>query len=261
MSRGRGVFDVVNAADLAGVQFSAAEFDSLIATHGNSGELRRSVSCPCRRIDTRMPDVSCDHCHGLGWIYPPTLREPMIWLDTQRSAQAKIEGAGDLVDGTAQFTFPSGVVPARGDMMIPDGEEHVVTEYLYRDGTRRTPDALLRPYRSSADQVKPAQVGRRERLLYPVPCCVEFVAYIRPSDRGLAQANPTEYQIDNDGRWTWRGEAGPEPGEAWTVRYRAPAVYVIGKALPRFRHQHDQRMPHMVTAKRLDIVSSEDLRQ
>ena len=66
--------------------------------------------------------------------------------------------------------------------------------------------------------------------------------------------------VDNDGRWTWKGSAGPAPGEAWVVRYRAPAVYVVFTSLPRFRSEADEPMPQLVTLKRLDKVSHEDLR-
>ena len=76
-ARTRGVFDRLNLADLPGMHLSAAEFDSLIVQHGNSGELRRCLNCPCVRIDTRTADVGCKFCHGLGWLYPEELREPL----------------------------------------------------------------------------------------------------------------------------------------------------------------------------------------
>jgi hypothetical protein len=258
-NRTRGVLDGVNAAELPGVHLSAAEFDILIVSEGTSGELRRAVICPCVRIDIRTPDVSCSVCHGMGRTYPASMREPLIWLDSERSTTTKLASIGQIPDGTIRVTFPSGVVPAFGDMLLPDGEIHVVTETLFRDGSRRTHDVDLRPYRPSADQVKPAQNPRAERLLYHDPCCIEFVAYRR--DGQLCEANSSEYTIDADGRWTWRGDAGPEIGHAWTVRYRAPAIYLVHTSAPRYRSSADARMPHLVTARRLDIVSSEDLRQ
>ena len=74
----------------------------------------------------------------------------------------------------------------------------------------------------------------------------------------MAQAS--EYHVDTDGRWDWHGDAGPAPGDAWSVRYRAPAVYVVFTSAPRFRTEADQPMPQLVTVKRLDKVSHEDLR-
>lgn len=259
MTRSRGLMDVVNAADFAGVHLSSSELDLLIVSEGTSGEFRRAMLCPCARIDLRTPDVSCPHCHGLGRTYPMSAREPLIWLDSKRTTTTKLAAMGQIPDGTIQVTFPSAVVPGFGDMMLPDDEIHVVTEILFRDGSRRTHDAELRPFRASPDQVKPAQNPRGERLLYPDACCVELVTYRRGLE--LIEALPSAYHIDADGRWTWRTEQGPEPGHAWTVRYRAPAVYVVHTSAPRFRTSGDVRMPSLVTAKRLDVVSSEDLRQ
>lgn len=263
MGRNRGILDHVNLALFGGAKFSAAEFDAMIAAEGNSGEFRRCLTCPCVRLDPRTPEAKCPHCRGLGWIYPESLREPMIVLDQQRNATGKFSGAGEVVDGTVQATFPSGVVPGFGDMWRPDGEEHVVVETLHRNGSQRVTDAMLRPHRLSPDQVPPVLTGRKERLLYPDPCCIEHVSYLVRGDgleSRLATAGPLEYDVDADGRWSWIGNTGPAPGDAWTVRYRAPAVYVVYSAKPRFRSESDKRMPQLVTMRRLDKVSHEDLR-
>lgn len=257
-SRSRGLLDTANLADMLGVHMSALELDTMIVLHGNSGEFRRCMICPCVRRDIPNGDVGCPDCHGLGRQYPIHLREPLYVLDVQRSATAKLMAAGKLAQGTIQITFPSGVIPAFGDMWLPDQEEHVVTEVLFLDGSRRTVDADLRPFRVSSDSIKQADVGRKERLLYPNPCCIEDVAY-KADDGTTLHATPMQYHVDGDGRWTWR-IGGPAPGEAWVVRYRAPATYVIGTADPMYRSEADQRMPHRVTAQRLDVASHEDLR-
>lgn len=255
--RSRGVLDSVNVAQMAGLHLSAAELDLAIVTHGSSGELRRHVHCPCLRIDTRSAAIDCEHCRGTGRLYPPAMRQPLIVLDLQRNATLKLVAAGRVPSGTVQLTFPSGVVPGDGDMWLPDEEVHVVEEVLYREGSSRVTDAILRDRRISPDQVKPALGARRERLLYPTPCCVEHVAYV--DDEGkLIQANGAEYHVDGEGYWTWR-VGGPSPGRAWSVRYRAPAAYLVHTSAPVYRVEADEPMPHRVIAQRLDRLSHQDL--
>lgn len=258
MQRSRGILDAVNVGEVEGIHFNSAEFDALIAAHGSSGELRRSLYCPCVRIDTRTPDASCKHCNGIGKIYPEKLREPLIFLDSSRTANQQWAAAGVVVKGTIQVTFPTGTIPGEGDMILPDGEEHVVHEQLFREGANRVDDGLLRIHRQSPDAVKPALKKARERLLYPTRCCVEHVAYRRGPE--LLSAHPSEYHVAEDGTWTWRGDAGPEPGHSWSVRYRAAAVYVVHDAVPRLRVEQDTPMPYLVTAKRLDKHAFEDQR-
>lgn len=258
---GGGILEGVNVADLPTLRMTAAEFDLLIADQGSSGELRRSLPCPCARIDTKTPAGDCPRCHGTGRTYPKTLREPMMWLDQQRQATMKLAAVGAIPDGTIHLTFPSGYVPGFGDMVLPDDEAHVVVELLFRDSTRRVFDRDLSVYRDSTDQRKMPQTERLERLLYPVPCCIEFVGIEDEATRELVEVSPHDYTIDRDGRWTWHKGCGPESGKAWAVRYRAPAIYVVHTSAPRFREVGNQRMPHLVTAKRLDVFAAEELRQ
>lgn len=258
-SRTRSLFDTVNVAQLPGLHLSAAEIDSIIVTHGSSGELRRAVLCPCMRLDTRTPALDCPHCKGLGRLYPAHLREPLIFLDSQRSQQLKLAAAGHVPSGTISITMPSGVVAGMGDMILPDGDEHVVTEILWVQGSNRVTDRNLRPLRISPDQVKPSLTTRTERLLYPDPCCVEAISYLR--DGEIVFAQPIEYRIDNEGRVHWTADNGPEPGTAFTARYRAPAVYVVHTTSPRLRHEANERMPYAVSAVRLDKFAASDLRE
>jgi hypothetical protein len=258
-SRSRGLLDSTNLADITvGTHLSALEYDTFIVINGNSGEFRRAMLCPCVRIDTRTPDVSCKQCHGIGRTYPMHLREPMIALDTNRNAMAKLAGAGKITQGSIQVTFPSKVVPGFGDMWLPDNEEHVVNETLFRGGSNRANAAVVRAGRVG-DSVPRIPVARQERLLYPAPCCVENVSY-KDADGETIHATPAQYHVDDDGRWTWK-VGGPEMGKAWTVRYRAPAAYVVHLSSPVYRSEADEALPHKTTLQRLDTVSSEDLRQ
>ena len=189
---------------------------------------------------------------------PQQLREAMVWLDSQRAATFTRAAAGEMRAGTIQITFPSGVIPTTGDMIRPDSERHVVEELLWVQGSSRVTDASLRP-RVSADQVPQARgVRKRERMLYaPSECEIEHVAYHHEGQ--LVSARPNHYQVDEDGRWTWHAGLGPQPGEAWSVRYLAPAAYVITDTMPAYRAEADEPMPHRATAIRFDRVKPEDL--
>lgn len=248
-----------NLLELTEMHLNPSEYDELILQHGNAAEWRRAVRCPCIRIDTRTPEARCAHCKGLGQLYPDHLREHITVLDTQRAATLKLTAAGKMAAGTVQLTLPSGFVPAMGDMLLPDGEEHVVVEQLWREGALRLEPGAMRDYRISADHTPVPSKIRQERLLYPRPCCVENVAYLT-EDRRIVHANPSEYHIDADGGWTWLGDAGPPPGWSWTVRYRAEAVYVVWTSAPVYRSESNASFPYRVVAQRLDKVSHEDLR-
>lgn len=252
--------DAVNVASLMGTHLSAGEFDLLIVQHGSSGQFQRAMPCPCVRLETRMPDVSCKTCRGLGRYYPEDMREPMIALDVNRSETRRLAALGHLPSGTIQLTFPTGIIPSFGDLWLPDEEEHVVTETLWLHGSMQATERALRPDRVGQDQTKPSLQPRRERLLYASICCVESVAY-KGRDGKVKIANEQDYHIDAEGRWTWRDGRGPAPGSAWTVRYRAPATYAIHTSEPVYRTEADERMPHKCQAQALYRLSHEDLNQ
>lgn len=239
---------------------SPLEFDALLRAHGSPVEYRPAIACPCVRIDTRMPAGTCPTCKGLGRVYPEALRKQVTVLDTQRSATLRLERAGLAAQGTIQLTFPVGVIPALGDMVLPCGDVHIVQETLFRDGTRRVTDAMIRDARRAPDHLPVAQRERTERLLYPGISCIELASYIN-ADGAFVMATEAQYTIDADSRWTWKEGFGPAPGAAWTVRYRAPAAYVVYTSSPMFRHEGGGGpMPYRVQAQRLDKVSAEDLR-
>jgi hypothetical protein len=256
--RTSGLFDQVNLADLGGiVHLRPEEYDRLIEAHGNSCEYRRAMLCPCRRIDAGTPALGCKHCRGLGYLYPPSMRMPMILLDVSRSGNLKLVAAGLVAQGQISLTFPRGFLPGRGDIVLPDGDLHLVQEQLWRGGTRRVPREALREDREPG-AVPLVQRPRLERLLYPCEVQIEAVYYI--AGENLHCARPSEYTLTDDNRWTWREGFGPEEGEAWSIRYRAPAAYMVENASPVFRHEADEGCPYRVEAKRLDRLGPDDLR-
>lgn len=251
----------VNIAQLAPpLHISPEEFTELLLQHGSSAELRRAIQCPCVRIETRSASIDCRSCHGVGWFYPEKLRDDILVLDTSRSATLKWAAAGMMAQGTVNLTFPCDYIPGVGDLVLPSNEFHVVTEALVQEGTRRVDDALLRPERGAPGQRKQRQVSRKERLIYTGEVCIEAV-YFFDKNREVQEAFPSlDFTLGPSNEWRWNEGKGPPPGHAWTVRYRAPACYMVDGSAPLFRRENDEAVPYRVTASRLDRIDPEDLR-
>lgn len=255
------LFPGITIGDLAPpLHLSQREFNELLITHGSGAEYRRAIACPCVHIDSRQPATGCPACNGVGLFYPERFREPIIVLDTSRSSTAKWTSAGMIADGTITLTFPCGIIPGRGDLILPADEVHVVTETLYRNATMRVTDGLLRPERSAPGQRKRPLRPRNERLIYPGDVCIEAVYYVA-ADRQVVEATPTlDFTLGPRNEWRWNDGRGPADGSGWTVRYRAPAAYMVGGSGPLFRQENNADVPYRVTASRLDRIDVDDLR-
>lgn len=258
---GADLFAGMSLTDLApAFHLSMREFEELLLTHGSAAEYRRAIACPCVRLDSRQPSIGCETCRGSGLFYPEEFREDVIVLDTSRSATMKWAAAGAIADGKVTLTFPCGTIPARGDLILPVDEVHVVTETLFTEETRRVEDAMLRPERSAPGQRKRAQRPRSERLIYPNEVCVEAVFYY-DADRKVRRAHtPVDFTLGPRNEFRWTEGHGPPAGHAWTVRYRAPAAYMIDGSAPLFRQENNADVPYRVTASRLDRIDEDDLR-
>jgi len=258
-----GLFPDVRASQLgAPLHLSVDEFNEELLTFGSSAELRRATWCPCIRIDTRQADASCERCRGNGHYYPPELREPVMVLDVSRSASMRWAAAGLVAQGEVTMTFPCGIIPGQFDMVLPDDDHHVVNQVLFAQRTRRLTDTdHLRTDRTAySGALKQPQVARYERLLYPTDVCIESVHY---EDEDGTLCKPSEgahYRLRLFNEWEWIGDAGPPPGGAWVVRYRAPAAYIVQGAAPLVRRAAGEVMPYRATLRRLDKVSADDLR-
>jgi hypothetical protein len=239
---------------------SVEEYNDLLLTNGSGAEYRRAINCPCVRIETRQAALDCQVCRGLGRVYPARLREPLIVLDTSRTATMKWAAAGLMAQGNITLTFPCGIIPGIGDMVLPSTDVHVVQEYLFRDGTRRVSDDQLRDRRTRADHRKVPLKGRDAKLLYPDPDQIECVVYIDDAGELVFALPSIDYKLHNDGRLTWLADKGPASGHAVTVRYRAPAAYVIHNSGPILRRENSENMPYRVMAQRLDKIEPDDLR-
>lgn len=230
---------------------SAKEIDDQILLHGNCGELRRAVRCPCARIDTNTANAACQTCRGVGWVYPETLREPMIFLDHSRSGNPKPQGPGMLSDGTISVTLPCGTTPAKGDLLLPTDDVVVVHEQFHRDVQQVSTRTL-------ADrQVVHGQRSRRLRtrraaLLYPDVVSIDALFW-KLGEQLVQGVQGRDFRLV-DGAIEWLAGESPAEGEGFSVRYQAPAAYIIHNSMPLFRHEAGNSMPWSVQAQRLDKV-------
>ena len=255
MRRSRGIFDDVNVIfrEGVGIRLNPAEFDELILQHGNEGEFRKHVACPCRRDGRSAPRIDCADCYGSGRLYPPELRVRTMAYDHSRTQRQQALHAGLIPDGSVQITFLTALEPAMGDQWYPDHEEHTIEEMFQREGGAATTPTVVGLWDSLDSQPYVPPTGP-PRLRYERPCCFEAVAYRDPDTERVVLAQPYQYHVDEDRVWHWRS-GGPRAGDYWTTRYRAPAAYQIHLEQPRYRSEAGRRLPYAVTALRLDRLS------
>tara|TARA_R110002110_G_scaffold30588_1_gene108188 strand:- start:9 stop:557 length:549 start_codon:yes stop_codon:yes gene_type:complete len=178
-------------------------------------------------------------------------------MTSQAIQRAQLAG-GEILTGTAQVTFPLGIHPAHGDMVLPDGEVHVVHETLWRannpvDGRR------VKSRITSTDEVPSRPKARRERILYPKVAALEAVWYWG-GERAVEATEGHDFRYDGDGEVRWFDGRGPGQGEAFTVRYLAPAAYMLNPGEPAYRHEGDREFPYKAIAQRLDRWGDPDHR-
>lgn len=243
------------------------ELNDQIEIHGTGGELRKGMLCPCRPVGRVEPRLGCETCKGVGYFYPEELREPVCVLGSTRRAKQAETMAGRHWSGTMQLTFPTGFIPTRGDMLLPDDEMHVVLQILRRAIEEEDPaDYRHEPYTAERWQVdKPPSGGVPkgwEFLLYSGKIEVEAVAW-QQKDGAISRsliADPSIYFVE-ERRIRWKPGCGPEPGQGYAVRYRAPAAYMLGDSHPVLRVEGNRPMPHVSTAERLDRWGDPDIRE
>jgi hypothetical protein len=243
-----------------GLNLNVSQFAEAIVRDGASGMLWRGLPCPCARPETRLPRLDCGVCKGVGYAYPKHMREPTIFLATSRSGSEKVSQAGMIVSGSITLTVAPCKPLATGDLFRPDDEVHVVNERLWHgNAPTNAPQDLLRTMRLNR-QVPIAQTpGRAPRLLYPNvdPGCIATVVYIDPQGQ-LAEAGSGDYRVLDDGTFEWLGGKGPPAGQGWSVRYQAPATYMVQGSIPVYRQQGKTQQPWRVVAQRYDRVSLQD---
>lgn len=233
-------------------------FNDLVLARGIGCIYRRAVRCPCLRIESRQPRAGCPVCNGLGYAYPEELSEPMIALVLSRTPRRQQLAVGQQVSGTVQVTFPQGVVPAQGDQLWPDNDEHSVQQVLYRS-VAQVDDTVVRSRATAPDQRAPVQPATTDRLLYPDVLRVEHVSWIDEETRELRTGKQGRDFTLEGNALTWRPDSGPKPGKGFSIRYRARAVYVLSPGEP-VNRTNEEGFPYRCEAQRLDRLGSPDLR-
>lgn len=247
-------------ADFAGLGIDPAELDAVIVTDGIGVTYRRGLRCPCLRPESHQARIGCPACRGLGWMHPERLSEPCVVLMVNRSPDRRIIAAGEYTTGTAYATFPSEIIPGRGDILSVDGEIHVVSQVLHRAEnpvSNRKLDARRDP------DVQPRHVSARpyaERLLY-ADAQIEQLWWL-DDDGAPVQGRPGAHYEFIGGEIRWRDGEGPAPGRGYSVRYCARAEYVVAQAAePTFRQQGDNPIPYRTQVMRLDVWGTPNYRE
>lgn len=234
------------------------ELDDHVERHGIGAEWRVAVICPCRRHDTQTPRAGCPVCGGVGFAYPDELRRPIVVLLHSRNERTEAKALGRRESGTASATFPRGIVPARGDLILPDDERHTVQQLIHRVGPDEVDRSALRAELLERRDVntrveRPRVAG--ERLLYPSigNADVELVYWTDDTTGELVRGRVgADVQIKN-GLVEWAPRRGPAPHRAYTIHYAAPAAYVISHdASPVYRSDGPVVYPYHATVQRLD---------
>lgn len=250
MSGGSDILDVGGIGDFGRLGFDAVDIGMEIVANGVECDFWRAVPCPCVRVETRLPAADCGVCRGTGFAYPEELRSELTVLGSGRGKRWSPDPSGESSQGDERVTFPPGITVGRGDQLRPKGERHVVLETLFRGLQEVRPHELPRPPHVAPRAPRP----RREALLYPDPACVEMVAWIADGKlRTLTGSRVSLIREEGRGaRIRFPAEGGPAPGSAYTVRYLAPAAYVVHLEGPAFRQHAETVLPESVSLKRLD---------
>ena len=121
---------------------------------------------------------------------------------------------------------------------------------------------LLRSRETAPSQVAASVKPRRDRLLYE-DAKIEFAHWISPrpgaTDEKLVEAvEGRDFRVKVD-EIVWMDGVGPDPGQPFSVRYRAPAFYIVLKSEPVFRSEGGVPFPYRADMERLDKYALEDL--
>ena len=143
-------------------------------------------------------------------------------------------------------------------MILPEGEVHAIHETLWRNDQPVRPSRMRARVRAS-DEQPVNQRPRRERLLYPDVLEVESVWYWdAESERAVQAVQGHDYAPPREGIIPWFEGRGPDAGQAYTVRYLAPAAYMLMPAEPVYRNEAGEEYPYMAIGQRLDRWGSPD---
>lgn len=233
------------------IEIDSDEMALLIEQNGTPCEVHPSIRCPCSGVEGGSPDSSCLACLGMGWAYPKDERLEMPVMVQRRQPQQKVgQAVGDHVVGMVRFMFPDvpGFEITQGLRVWPIGETFEVQQVLHRAELLVDPSAVAHEF-TNLDQVRPRNVLRDERILYPSNVEISRIVWLDGGE--LRTANRGDYTLKN-GVIEWGARRGPAAGQAYTVRYQAPACYQLVPFAPVARGRGGEFFPMVYEAKRVD---------
>lgn len=255
----RSRFSVSGTDQFPILQLDEDELNDVIETHGQCCVVRPMLPCPCRRGEMATPDIRCTSCNGTGRLYPVALEEPAMVLLLSRTprGEAKPVASVDMADAQATFTLPT--QPGDGDMVLPDGEVHVVTQQIRRTVTEVTHELLEEePEAGLPGLAVIPPTPAKELLIYSGAEIGAVYWYDRPNKRAVA-AHEGEYDLVGR-EFRWRDGFGPPPGVHYSIRYRAPAAYIVKLDPALYRQDGGARVPFRCAVMRLDKYAVRDSR-
>lgn len=247
-----------NVTDFPALELSVEELDDLIVQRGVGALYSKGFRCPCLRPETLQPRAGCDFCKGLGWAYPADQEEPVVAAIFNRQARKlTAQAQGDIASDSAVILLPSEFHAAEGDRIRPDGQLHTVQQLIRRQIQAIHP-ATVNQASSFVGEAYPVSPPVEDPLLYPdvEKRNIEAILYrvMIDGEWKLRQAGVGSWDLIR-GRIFWRSGDGPVAGEIYTVRYRAPAVYVLFPFEEAARGEGGVFLPVRYEGKRLDRLS------
>lgn len=249
--------------DLGEFHVDPEELNELILMHGQGCRYRPAMACPCVRPETKQPRAGCPICHGMRWMYPPDLEQEIVALVMNPHPSRRSTPAGEVITDSAVITFPIGIVPGQGDMILPDTEEHVVTQILRRS-YQPVDNTAVSERQTAPEQRAPRVNVPAEHLLYPTITRLDALYWLVDDDdaeggqRAAAGALGRDFTLKGR-NIVWVPGHGPATGKAYSVRYRAPAAYVCNPGTPANRSEAENAYPYKCEAQRLDRLGTPDL--
>lgn len=198
----------------------------------------KAMQCPCMTPSTGQPNMACNQCRGLGFVYDAHECDEDYGraLVHARQSSKENKAGGVIQQGTCSITFKIGIIPADGDLVQVCVDREVVNDEYHVVGS----------------QLQDGSTG--ETLRFRDVFCVEKVKIFEPVTRKVFTADPATWAFDREQRRVVFLDPAMK-GARYSVRYQARPEYVcLGQtAKPLMRAGHDDQLPEPYRT-RTDIV-------
>lgn len=198
----------------------------------------KAMQCPCMTPASGQPNLACNQCRGLGFVYDAPECDPdyqRALVHNRASSKGNKEG-GVTQQGHASITFKIGIIPGDGDLVQVCVDREVVNDEYHIVGS----------------QIQDGSTN--ETLRFRDVYCVEKVKVFQPLTREVFPVPPDQWTFDPAQRRVVFSDPGMR-GARYSVRYQARPEYIcLGQtAKPLMRAGHDDQLPEPYRT-RTDIV-------